>query len=319
MNSSHWKRMPRSDKTSSRTRKSPEPKKGRAKLSAISAGKAPAPAVVNPGSAPAAVLNEQKLQHLYSSMLKCRMLARRVQEISTSPQENVAGREAVLAGALAHLQREDSVVVAHSAFLAGFLRGEPLNALAAQQLSNTAGPAHEKASPAQLALAQGMGLAKKLLGSGKVVLAFCGQDPAVPGFQQEALALAAKHKAPIVCLIETNLSSSAGEQRRGKKKPAQRRFPEIVVDGADVVAVFRVAQEAIRRARTGHGPSLIKCVMPEEVSAGPQDGAVIVHDPLAFMERYLRQRNLWSEEWRRSIADEFQRELEKIAIAVKIG
>jgi pyruvate dehydrogenase E1 component alpha subunit len=305
--------MPSKDKTSSRTRKSRGRKKNaRARAAATSAGKAPASAV-NQSSAPAAVLTGQKLQQLYFSMLKCQMLARRVQEISTT-QPIAPGREAVLVGVLAHAQSEDYTALAHNAFLAGLLRGESLKALLTQQLSSTPGPApyQGKVSPAQFALIRGMGQAKELLGSGKAVLVFCGQDPAALDFQQEALALAAKYKAPMVCLIETNLSSLAAEekQRRGKKKPARYQFPEIAVDGADVVAIFRVAQEAIRRARTGHGPSLIKCVMPEEVSVEQADGTVTAHDPLAFMEQYLRRRNLWAEEWREKIADEFQRELE---------
>ena len=37
-------------------------------------------------------------------------------------------------------------------------------------------------------------------------------------------------------------------------------YPRIPVDGGDVVGVFRVAQEAIRRAREGHGPAVIECL-----------------------------------------------------------
>ena len=38
-------------------------------------------------------------------------------------------------------------------------------------------------------------------------------------------------------------------------------FPGIIVDGSDVVAVWRVAQESIHRARNGAGPTLIDCRM----------------------------------------------------------
>ena len=36
-------------------------------------------------------------------------------------------------------------------------------------------------------------------------------------------------------------------------------FPSILVDGNDVVAVWRAAQESIHRARNGAGPTLIEC------------------------------------------------------------
>jgi len=154
-----------------------------------------------------------------------------------------------------------------------------------------------------------MGQAKEMFDSGRVALVFCGEDPAALAFQTEALALAAKYKAPVVCLIETSLSSLG--ERTKTRKPPQHQFPEIVVDGADVVAIFRVAQEAIRRARTGHGPSLIKCVMPDSAVAQPEDGTPeSTRDPLAFMEHYLRGRNLWSAEWHRKIADDFTAEFE---------
>ena len=36
-------------------------------------------------------------------------------------------------------------------------------------------------------------------------------------------------------------------------------FPGITVDGNDIVAVWRVTQESIHRARSGAGPTLIEC------------------------------------------------------------
>lgn len=235
-------------------------------------------------------------------------------------RQTAPGREAVLVGALAHSRREDAIVAAEDSFLAGFLRGDSLHSRLALLFSNisASAPIPEMVSPGQFALIRGMGKAKELLDSGKVALVFCGEDPSALAFQNEALALAAKHKAPVVCLIETNLSTMADHEGRcarsakskGKKTP-QQQFPEIVVEGADVVAIFRVAQEAVRRARTGHGPSLIKCVIPEEISAqaqGETNAGTI--DPLAFMEQYLRRRNLWSEEWQKKIAGDFAAELD---------
>jgi hypothetical protein len=47
------------------------------------------------------------------------------------------------------------------------------------------------------------------------------------------------------------------------------------VDGNDVVAVYRVASEAIAHARNGHGPTVIDCRL-----SGPGD-------PIENMLRYL--------------------------------
>jgi pyruvate dehydrogenase E1 component alpha subunit len=247
------------------------------------------------------------------------MLAKRLQEVSAVGEQNLqrttAGCEAMLVGVLAHAKGEDSITMAENAFLAGVLRGDPLNSLLAQLISSVsnAGPRNEKVSPALLALTRGMGQAKEMLDGERVALVFCGEDPTALTFQNEALALAAKYKAPVVCVIQiafSSLAAAEGQRRSRSKKAPQPGFPEIVVEGADVVAIFRVAQEAVRRARTGHGPSLIKCVMPNDGSAKSQAVSGSTHDPLVLMEHYLRRRNLWSEDWQRKIADDFTAELD---------
>ena len=79
-------------------------------------------------------------------------------------------------------------------------------------------------------------------------------------------------------------------------------FPGVIVDGQDVVAVWRVAQESIHRARNGGGATLIDCRMEAE------------RDPLAHMEHYLRKRSLWDEEWRKQVEERLRGELGKVLI-----
>jgi TPP-dependent pyruvate/acetoin dehydrogenase alpha subunit len=57
-------------------------------------------------------------------------------------------------------------------------------------------------------------------------------------------------------------------------------FPSIHVDGSDVVAVYRVASEAITHARKGHGATQIQCLFEE--------GA----DPILKMAEYLGRKGL---------------------------
>ncbi len=83
-----------------------------------------------------------------------------------------------------------------------------------------------------------------------------------------------------------------------------------------MVAVFRVAQEAIRRAREGHGPALIECMTArssgtEKDSGGKKPAQHTAQDPLPFMEKYLRRRDLWSSEWSRRMIKEFTKELDE--------
>jgi TPP-dependent pyruvate/acetoin dehydrogenase alpha subunit len=316
MNFPHWDPMPRKNNNISRSRKSGAQPKAAAKTSS------PPPAVeLKPVPAPGAVLDQQKLQQLYSSMLKCQMLRQRLQQISPAPRL-VAGREAVLAGALAHSRAGDNVMTAENRALVDMLRGESLGSVLSELASDA--PSGEPSQPAssshrQLALMRGTEKAKDLVGSGNAVLVFCGDNPEEHASRREALALAAKGKAPVVCFVEVRLAALAdraqpgpppravvargGVERRGRRgKSSPPPFPVIAVDGADVVAIFRVAQEAIRRARTGHGPSLIECVMPDDAG----------HDPLEFMEGYLRRKKLWSDEWRAEIARDFTAQLDSV-------
>ncbi|HJX83174.1 MAG TPA: thiamine pyrophosphate-dependent enzyme, partial [Candidatus Angelobacter sp.] len=89
---------------------------------------------------------------------------------------------------------------------------------------------------------------------------------------------------------------------RSTKRTAKTRdydMPSIIVDGNDVVAIYRVTHEAIRRAREGHGPALIHC---RNIGAD---------DPLKVMENYLKQKRFWSDSWKQKIATAFNRELDR--------
>ena len=85
-------------------------------------------------------------------------------------------------------------------------------------------------------------------------------------------------------------------------------------------ACFRVAQEAIARARRGQGPTLIECKTyrwyghseidpakyrdPEEVERWK------AKDPIANMEKYLTGKKHFTPEWKQEIVDGFNRELD---------
>ncbi|MGA3136616.1 MAG: thiamine pyrophosphate-dependent enzyme [Terracidiphilus sp.] len=96
-------------------------------------------------------------------------------------------------------------------------------------------------------------------------------------------------------------------------------FPAITVDGNDIVAVYRVASEAIAHARKGNGPTLIECQTGRsdghsEIGSGKfRDPAEVERwkagDPILKMEKYLIRKGLFSEEFKKQIAGEFSKEL----------
>ncbi len=114
-----------------------------------------------------------------------------------------------------------------------------------------------------IALATGAALAAQLDGDGRVAVAFFGDGAANQGVLAEALNVAALWKLPLVLVCENNGFSEfspTATVTAGSIAERARPFgvPAIEVDGNDVIAVWQAANQAVRRAREGGGPSLIE-------------------------------------------------------------
>jgi TPP-dependent pyruvate/acetoin dehydrogenase alpha subunit len=78
------------------------------------------------------------------------------------------------------------------------------------------------------------------------------------------------------------------------------------VDADDAVAIYRVAQESIGRARIGGGPALIECVPFDVRGAGKRAAA---SDGIAGLESYLVQRKVVTKVWMEREAKAFARQV----------
>ena len=277
------------------------------------------------------VLNAEKLKELYATMVKCRMLAERVQSERTA-NNSVLGFEATLVGAGAHLLPKDCIAMEHSGFVASLIKGTPLHSILARkkahQSGNGTGGAVSSKHDGNPSLALSMdiilALAAEMKGKTAVTLMFCTRNAETLTFDSTAMAKAATQKLPLVCLVESSLDSPLQLPNQVASGPyigADPTFyPRIPVDGCDVVGVFRVAQEAIRRAREGHGPAVIECLTARG-GAKNDDKQTSAHylaqDPISFMEQYLRRRKLWSDEWSRSVSVGFDQELKQAAASLE--
>ncbi|GGM44136.1 pyruvate dehydrogenase (acetyl-transferring) E1 component subunit alpha [Microbacterium saperdae] len=116
----------------------------------------------------------------------------------------------------------------------------------------------------QLLHAVGFAQAAKHRGEDTVVLALCGDGATSEGDFHEALNFAAVFHVPVVFFVQNNefaisvplsrqtAAPSLAHKAIGYGMPGQR------VDGNDVAAVLAVLGEAVERARTGGGPSLVE-------------------------------------------------------------
>jgi pyruvate dehydrogenase E1 component alpha subunit len=77
--------------------------------------------------------------------------------------------------------------------------------------------------------------------------------------------MAAAWKLPVIFVCENNLYAISVPFKKVMmiENVADRAvaygMPGVIVDGMDVIAVYKAAQEAVSRAREGKGPTLIEC------------------------------------------------------------
>jgi len=114
-----------------------------------------------------------------------------------------------------------------------------------------------------LPIATGAGLAIKMLGTDQVAVCFFGDGASNLGSFHESLNLASCWKLPVIYVCENNkyheFSASASLIAGSiHGRAAAYEMPGICVDGQNVLAVFEVAREAVMRARSGEGPTLIE-------------------------------------------------------------
>jgi len=312
---------------------------------AAKAGPTGSPAVSNNGNEQ---LQPELLKRLYSYMLKCRTVEERVRVLFKQGRFSgnyyaAVGQEATEVGCSIDLQEQDCIAPSHRDFISHIMKGTPLKFMMAQLYARKTSPDQGRSSPAhcgyaplniitpastiaaQLNIGTGVALAYKMQKKPNIVMAFSGDGSTSLGFWHEAVNFAGVHKLPIVYVIQNNLwaeSVSVKLQTAVEDLSVKAQaygFPGITVDGNDVVTVYRVAQEAIERARSGGGPTLIECKTYRWYGHSEIDPAKyrtpeeVEHwkalDPIPRMERYLEQRKLWSPAWKQELLDQFNKEL----------
>src|SRR5215472_10554932 len=129
--------MPRTKKKPPKTKPSRKTKTEVSRPKARRANSRPGVSAKSTKSQPvvASVLNSEKLQELYATMLKCRLLSERgwtAPNGGGSSKSTTAGHEAVFVGAVAHALASDAIAAAQNESLASFIQGAPLQSILKQ-------------------------------------------------------------------------------------------------------------------------------------------------------------------------------------------
>jgi 2-oxoisovalerate dehydrogenase E1 component len=193
------------------------------------------------------------------------------------------GEEAIAVGVCANLRADDTVFSTHRGHGHAVAKGVPPRELIAELLGRATGCSHGRGgsmhvfSPEvgmlgtsgivgpSLLMAAGVGYAFRLARSDRVSVAFFGDGASNNGAFHEGLNMAAIWKLPVLFVCENNqyatevpFVSVAGNPDVSARGAAYG-VPSFDLDGNDVEAVYRAAAEAVRRARTGDGPTLLAC------------------------------------------------------------
>lgn len=138
-----------------------------------------------------------------------------------------------------------------------------------------------------------------------VTACFFGDGTTNNGQFFECLNMAVLWKLPIIFVVENNQWAIGMAHNRSTslpeiyKKAQAFGLPGIEVDGMDVLAVRKVALQAISRARSGEGPTLIEALTyrfrghsladPDELRSRQEKNAWLMRDPIKRLKRYLIQ------------------------------
>ena len=128
--------------------------------------------------------------------------------------------------------------------------------------------------PAMLPVATGMALAFKIRGDRRVALGWFGEGAAARGDAHEAMNFAGVRQLPIVFVCDNNQWAYSTPTYLSypvehiADRAAAYGFEGVVVDGTDVLAVYREARRAIEKAREGGGPTLAR--VPDPPHGGPR-------------------------------------------------
>ncbi|EFK07941.1 pyruvate dehydrogenase E1 component, alpha subunit [delta proteobacterium NaphS2] len=159
-----------------------------------------------------------------------------------------------------------------------------------------------------------------------VAMAFFGDGGTSEGDFHEGLNFAGVYQCPVIFVCQNNhwaISTPREKQTRSKtlaQKALAYGMPGIQVDGNDVLAVYAAAEEAVARARSGEGPSMIECITyrmkmhttaddPKRYRKEEEVAAWQGRDPIPRFRKYLTDKGLLSDDKIQEMESDIEEEI----------
>ncbi|AOY78295.1 thiamine pyrophosphate-dependent dehydrogenase E1 component subunit alpha [Clostridium formicaceticum] len=231
------------------------------------------------------------------------------------------GEEAVATGVCANLTEADYITSTHRGHGHILAKGGDLKEMMAELYGKATGYCKGKGGSMHIAdatkgilgangivgaghnLAVGAGITAQYNGTDQVCVCFFGDASTNQSTFHEALNLASIWKLPVVFVCENNLYGISMSQSRHQAiqdvsdRAVAYNMPGVTVDGNDVFAVYEAANEAIKRARKGQGPTLVECKTyryrghfegdPTSYRSSEELAEWLQKDPLERLEKHM--------------------------------
>jgi pyruvate dehydrogenase E1 component alpha subunit/2-oxoisovalerate dehydrogenase E1 component alpha subunit len=274
------------------------------------------------------------LLRAYREMKRVRLIDTRMMLLQRQGRIHFAGecrgQEATPIGTGLLLEPSDWVFPALREAAIMLVRGFPLPSYIAQYFGNAGDvlkgrqmPSHmsgrsvnqvawSSCMATQLPHAVGAAYAAKMRKERAVTIGFVGDGGTSEPDFHNALNFAGVFRVPCVIICQNNhwaISVPAAKQTAAQTFAVKGRaygVPSVRVDGNDVLAVYKVVGEAIRRAREGHGPTFIEALTyrmgahsssddPTRYRAQSEVDMWALRDPILRLRRHLLHRGLIDE------------------------
>ena len=255
------------------------------------------------------------------------------------------GQEACDVVIAAQMEKEDFVGPSHRDLGASVGKGVPLTALAAQVYNRVDSPDGGRYTACHYwhpeywvmqpstsimmnwIAATGAAFGFKMLKKKNVAAAFGGDGATAHGDFHEGCNFAGVHKLPIVYVIQNNLwaeslplSLTTALTDLSHRADAYG-FPGVSIDGNDVITVWNTTREALKRARSGGGPTLIEMktyrwfghsdIDPADYRSEDEVEDWIERDPLPRYVAWLMESEVLDEEKLEGIKQATRQEVEQ--------
>jgi len=272
-------------------------------------------------------LGEETLIEIYRAMVRARELDARMLKLQRQGRIGTfgptTGQEAAVVGPAFAMGERDWLVTAFRELGARLVRGEPaINSLLfhnGYEEGNVLPEGVERITPISIIVgsqplhATGIAWAMQYRGEkDTAVVTFFGDGATSQGDVYEAMNFAGVWNSPVVFIAQNNqwAISVPRSQQTATPTLAQKAIAAgiegIQVDGNDVLAMYVAARDALERARSGGGPTLIEAVTyrllmhttaddPKKYRKEEEEQAAWEREPLPRYRRYLEKKGVWDE------------------------